>query len=61
MYLKESFEIETINEETKVYYVKFSIPLISDRDDVIQIMIKDLSNDSWFLGIESVQNDKYPP
>ena len=34
-YLKESFEIETINEETKLYYVKFSIPMISDRDNVL--------------------------
>lgn len=60
-YVKESFEIETINNETKQYYLKLSIPMLSDRDDVIQIIIKDLSNDSWYAGLQSVQNDKYPP
>jgi hypothetical protein len=38
-----------------------SVPMISDRDDVIQIMIKDLSNDSWYISVQSVKNDKYPP
>ena len=60
-YINESFEIETIDDETKQYYIKFQIPMISDRDDVIQIMIKDLSNDSWYIGLQSVKNDKYPP
>ena len=60
-FVKESFEIETINDETKQYYLKISVPMIADRDDVVQIMIKDLSNDSWYAGLQSVQNDKYPP
>ena len=40
--LKEATLIEKINNETSVYYVKYSIPIISDRDDVVQVMIKDL-------------------
>ena len=53
-FVKESFEIETINDETKQYYLKISVPMITDRDDVVQIMIKDLSNDSWYAGLQSV-------
>ena len=34
-FIKESFEIETINDETKQYYLKISVPMISDRDDVV--------------------------
>ena len=40
--LKEATLIEKINDETSVYYLKYSVPLISERDDVLQVMIKDL-------------------
>ena len=55
--LKEATLIEKINDETSVYYIKCSIPILSDRDGVMQIMIKDLQNDSWYFGVSSVNSE----
>ena len=57
---QESIEIERVDDTTSLYYIKLSMPMMTERDDVIQIMIKDLSNESWYIGLTSVQNDKYP-
>ena len=47
--MKEMRLIEKIDDETEIKYWRFKMPMMSDRDNVLKIHMRDIDQDSTFF------------
>ena len=58
--IKDFKTIETISDDCLVKYIRISMPMMSDRDNVMQMSKKAL-DDGVFLSLHTVEHPAMPP
>ena len=58
--MKEMRDIEQIDDQTKVVYWRFKMPMMSDRDNVMQIHQSETDDGSEFICLKTVVRDDVP-
>ena len=59
-FLKEYRDIEKFDNGDCIKYIRISMPLMSDRDNVLAISTKNI-DDGWFLNMKTVEHQAMPP
>uniref|UniRef100_A0A7S3CKZ5 START domain-containing protein n=1 Tax=Strombidium rassoulzadegani TaxID=1082188 RepID=A0A7S3CKZ5_9SPIT len=59
--VKEFKKIEKIDESTGIFYWRFKLPFMSDRDNIMRIYTQDLEDGSIFVCATSIERDDIPP
>ena len=57
--MKELRDIEQIDKDTKVVYWRFKMPMMTDRDNVIQIHNREIDGKEFFV-VKTVERDDVP-
>ena len=58
--LKEMKTIEKIDDQTKIMYWRFKMPMMSDRDNVVKQVRMPLSDTEDYVLLETIERDDVP-
>jgi hypothetical protein len=59
--IKDMRVLEKIDENTEVLYMRFKIPMCSDRDNVLQNVVRNLEGDTQYFHLTTVEHKDMPP
>ena len=58
--MKESYLVEQVSPTEKIIYIRFKVPLMSERDNVLRVQRYDNDDGSVFVQLSSTQRDDVP-
>jgi hypothetical protein len=58
--IKEYYDLEKFDDENCIKYIRITMPLMSDRDNVLAVSSMN-KEDGWFLNMRTTDHPKMPP
>lgn len=58
--IKELKTIEKIDENTQIKYWRLKMPMMSDRDNVVEMITKDMGDGNTYVQCKSIERDDVP-